>query len=73
MLKIFTPPYAVGTFDNLQNKKQAVQDKVNEILNQALQMFDYKGLPPSIKQRDAELLALTNGFGILTIVDDVPK
>lgn len=72
-MKIFTPPYAVGRFDNLQDKNKAVQDKVNEILNQALQMFDYKGLPPSIKQRDAELLALTNGFGILTIVDDVPK
>ena len=66
---IFNYGYIPGRYTDLTDKDYQVKRKVAHILNQTQEMFTYKGLPETIKARDAELLIQTNGFGCVTAVN----
>ena len=58
-----------GKFTKLQDKDLAVRTKIAYVLNQTQQMFEYNGLPDTIKKRDAELLIQTRGYGCVLPVN----
>lgn len=51
-------------------KQKLIDAYIRYYLSRTQQMFEYKGLPDTIPQRDIELLLQVNGYSIVTKVND---
>lgn len=54
----------LSSYYDVRDKPKNIEKKQRYILNQTNQMFEYDGLPDTIKKRDLELLLQTRGFAI---------
>lgn len=52
------------------NKREAVYSYIVYMLDRVAQMFEYKGLPETIPQRELELLLMVNGFACIAQVPE---
>lgn len=58
-----------GNYD-YTNKKKNVNDYIRYMLARSVTMFEYNGLPDTIPQKNLELLLQSNGFCIVTEVNN---
>lgn len=58
-----------GDGGKVESKSQRVKNLIIEMLNRTLGMFEYKGLPDSLPQKDLEMLLQCGGYAIIKRVD----
>lgn len=57
-------------FDTVKQRDKLFKDWYKSLLNIALSMFEYDGLPETIPKKDLEFLLLQNGYAVITKVNN---